>query len=61
MRLRAKGFKILPEILARGRTLRTEEVAYTFSPRARGKSKMGPTEVLRYAGLLLSLRRERAR
>ncbi len=61
MRFRPKGFKILPEILARGRTLRTEELAYTFAPRARGKSKMGPAETLRYAGLLLRLRRESAR
>jgi dolichol-phosphate mannosyltransferase len=60
MRLEPRGFKILPEILARGRALRTEEVAYVFSPRAKGKSKMRPVELLRYAGLLLSLRRERA-
>ncbi len=59
MRLRPWGFKILPEILARGRTLRIEEVAYRFSPRVKGKSKMGPMEMLRYAGLLVRLRRER--
>jgi dolichol-phosphate mannosyltransferase len=42
------GFKILLEVLVKGRYAHIEEVPYTFHDRRLGKSKMGPAEIMRY-------------
>jgi dolichol-phosphate mannosyltransferase len=54
-RLSPNGFKILFDIIAssRGR-LRISEVAYAFSPRQDGRSKLDPKVALDYLGLVLS-------
>jgi dolichol-phosphate mannosyltransferase len=39
--LKPLGFKILLEVLIRGRVRRLEEVPYVFAPRGAGKSKLG--------------------
>ncbi len=54
-RLSPSGFKILFDIIAssRGR-LRISEVAYTFSPRLDGRSKLDGKVALDYLGLVLS-------
>lgn len=46
--LRPIGYKILLEILVKGRYNRAVEVPYTFRSRGAGKSKMGFREGLRY-------------
>lgn len=46
--LRPNGYKILLEIVARGRWTRAIEVPYTFSPRAAGRSKAGLREGSRF-------------
>ena len=51
------GFKLLPEILARGRQQVIAEVPLTFAQRHAGRSKMEVWEPLRYVGLLVRLRR----
>jgi dolichol-phosphate mannosyltransferase len=49
------GFKILLEILVRGKYERIKEVPYTFRERQKGKTKLGLTEYARYLKLLCSL------
>jgi dolichol-phosphate mannosyltransferase len=46
--LSENGFKILLEILAKLRTPRIKEVAYTFRPRVVGESKLTNRVILRY-------------
>ncbi len=46
--LRPMGYKILLEVLARGRYQTTAEVPYTFEERAHGGSKMDVTQVWLY-------------
>ena len=49
------GFKILLEILVKGRYESIKEVPYTFREREKGKSKLGPGEYTSYLKLLYSL------
>ena len=49
----AKSWKILLELLAHSQ--KTVEVPYTFKPRLRGRSKLGPREMLQYIIHLLHL------
>lgn len=53
--LRPTGFKILLEILARGRWSTVVEIPYRFSERAGGESKAGMAEGLRFGRHLLRL------
>jgi dolichol-phosphate mannosyltransferase len=46
------GFKILLEILVKGKCSRVKEVPYKFKPREKGESKFGLGEVLNYVRLL---------
>jgi len=52
----ATNYKLLLEILMRGKYGRVIEVPYVFGVRRRGRSKLGLREVLDYALLLLKLR-----
>ncbi len=54
--LRPLGYKILLEVLARGRYTRAAEVAYTFEERAEGGSKIGGKQVWQFLIHLLRLR-----
>lgn len=54
--LRPNGFKLLLEILVRGRNLRVLEVPYHFQTRENGKSKFGVHEGPRFAALIWALR-----
>jgi len=56
VKLNPTGFKILLEILAKGKYDSVVEVPYTFKSRKRGKSKLNLREVLRYILLLFNLR-----
>jgi dolichol-phosphate mannosyltransferase len=49
------GFKILLEILVKGRYERAKEIPYVFSERREGKSKLGLMEYARYLKLLYGL------
>jgi len=49
------GFKILLEILVKGKYRRIEEIPYTFREREKGKSKLGLGEYTSYLKLLYSL------
>jgi hypothetical protein len=51
------GFKLLPDMLVRGRYTRAAELPYVFQVRAGGKSKMRPSEGVLYLRLLFRLRR----
>ena len=53
--LQPQGFKILLEILTRGRWRRVEEVPYEFAEREGGESKASFREGVRFAGHLASL------
>jgi dolichol-phosphate mannosyltransferase len=55
-RLRPRGFKILFEILVRGRGLRVAEVPYVFGTRAAGESNATLGEGMRFLRLLCELR-----
>jgi len=44
----SKGFKILLEILVKGRYEKVVEVPYTFHPRKKGKSKLSIKEIWNY-------------
>lgn len=46
--LRPTGYKILLEVLGRGRLERVEEVGYTFQDRRGGASKLGSKVILQY-------------
>jgi dolichol-phosphate mannosyltransferase len=54
--LRPDGFKILVEILLRGRPLRVVEVGYEFATRHAGSSKASAREGTKYVTRLVSLR-----
>jgi dolichol-phosphate mannosyltransferase len=54
---RNKGFKILLEILVKGRYNKVVEVPYTFKSRKQGKSKLGIGEIWNYVKHLYRLRR----
>jgi glycosyltransferase involved in cell wall biosynthesis len=54
--LRPRGFKILLEILVRGRPLTTSEVPFRFGERYAGESKASLREGLRYLHALIELR-----
>ena len=51
----ATGYKLLLEILAKGKYHQVKEVPYVFRSRQAGKSKLGLTEYLRYLSLLSHL------
>lgn len=63
--LRPRGFKILLELLVRGKPLTTSEVPFRFGERYAGESKASLREGLRYLRALMELRagagRNRAR
>jgi len=46
--LKPKGYKILLEVLARGKYQRVVEVPYVFEERRTGKSKLGPRQYLEF-------------
>ena len=56
--LRPLGWKILIEILARGRAARVVEIPYVFAARVRGASTLSAREALLFVRHLLRLRRE---
>jgi len=58
-RLNPLGFKVLLEILVHNPSARVAEVAYTFAPRAAGRSKASLREGLTYLRHLARLRRSR--
>jgi dolichol-phosphate mannosyltransferase len=47
-RLNPEGYKILLEVLGRGRYRRVEEIPYTFVERKRGGSKLGPRQYMEF-------------
>lgn len=51
----SSGYKILLEILVKGSGTKLVEVPYSFSPRQKGKSKLGIMENLNYLRLVFSL------
>jgi dolichol-phosphate mannosyltransferase len=53
--LRPIGFKILIEVLARGRWQRLIEVPYAYSGRGSGKSKLGPRQTAEFLSHLTRL------
>ena len=55
----AAGFKLLLEILVRGRIQSVEEIPFAFGRRQGGRSKMSGKVAWDYAGLLARLYRER--
>lgn len=57
--LRTSGFKLLLEILVRGRVRAVREVPFAFGQRASGRSKAGGKVALDYARLLASLYAEK--
>jgi dolichol-phosphate mannosyltransferase len=54
-RLEPEGYKILLEVLGRGRYRRVEEIPYTFVERERGGSKLGPRQYGEFVIHLLRL------
>jgi dolichol-phosphate mannosyltransferase len=56
---RKTGFKLLLEILVRGRVSSLQEIPFTFGRRRSGRSKAGINTALDYAALLARLYRER--
>ena len=54
--LQPNGFKILLEILARGRNLRVTEIGFDFGDRVSGRSKASLREGVNFVKLLLRLR-----
>jgi dolichol-phosphate mannosyltransferase len=53
------GYKLLLEVLVRGRYERVAEVPYVFEARRRGRSKLGLKEGFDYVALLFKLMRQR--
>ena len=53
--LKPVGYKILIEVLARGRVRRVKSLPYVFQPRKRGDSKFGYRERAKYLGHILRL------
>jgi dolichol-phosphate mannosyltransferase len=60
VRFEGLGYKLLLEILASGQVSRIEEVAYRFTERADGRSKLGSGEIVNYVRLLGRLWRRRS-
>lgn len=58
--IRSNSYKVLLEILVRGRAKRVRELPYTFCKRTNGSSKFGMRETGRYLGLVLKLSDYRA-
>jgi len=58
VKLSSKGYKILLEILVKGKYSSVAEVPYTFKPRVRGESKLKFNEILNYLRLLFRLKME---
>jgi len=56
-----RGFKILLEVLVKGKVGKVCEVPYTFGRRYLGKSKLGPSEILNYLMHVLDLSPEYVR
>jgi dolichol-phosphate mannosyltransferase len=54
--LSSRGFKVLLEILVKGRYGSVVEVPYVFKPRRRGESKLSLKEIIFYSLLLLRLK-----
>ncbi len=59
--LNPRGFKLLIEVLAKARGASVKEVPITFVDRQYGRSKFGPTEVVRFIFLCIELRRLRGK
>ena len=59
VRLEPRGYKILLEILVRGRARRVRELPFTFRDRTSGESKIGMRQNLDYLRQLFSLARYR--
>jgi dolichol-phosphate mannosyltransferase len=57
--LRPIGYKILLEVLARGKYQTITEVPYLFDERKNGKSKLGPKQCLDFLIHLWRLSRDR--
>ena len=57
VRLEPAGYKILLEVLAKGRYREFTEVSYVFGPRGRGNSKLGARQSLEYVLHLARLAR----
>ncbi len=53
--LRPQGYKLLMEILVRGRPLKTIEISYIFQDRVYGKSKISWTIAWQYLNMMLTL------
>ena len=53
------GYKLLPEVLVRGRYESVAEIPYIFKARERGRSKLGLKETFNYVIFLFKLRRQR--
>jgi len=58
--LETQGFKILLEILVRGKATSVTEIPFSFGQRGAGASKAGVKEGLDYLSLLRRLRRSAA-
>ena len=58
LNLSSQGFKILLEILTKGNYGKVSEIAYTFKPRMRGKSKMRFKELWNYVKHLYRLTKD---
>jgi dolichol-phosphate mannosyltransferase len=58
VRLNPEGYKILLEVLCRGRYRQVEELPYTFIERERGGSKLGARQYFEFVSHLLRLSQE---
>lgn len=58
VQLSPRGFKVLLEILTKGNYDRVAEIAYTFEPRNRGRSKLDSKEVWNYLKHLYRLMKD---
>jgi dolichol-phosphate mannosyltransferase len=58
--LNARGFKLLIEILVKGKYNTVAEIPYTFKPRLAGESKMKANEIIDYIKQLVTLSDYRA-
>ena len=56
MKISSRGYKILLEILAKGKYSSVTEVPYTFKHRIRGESKLKFNEIIFYLHLLFKLK-----
>ncbi len=60
-KVKAKGYKILLEILAKARGIRVVEVPYIFKDRKQGRSKLSPVVIMQYLQQVADLFFYRAR